>query len=551
MDPRKVKKLPAARACLLGTGLIPEQLENPLVAIVYSPNCITPGHLRLEELAQKTSEGILSQGGTPIRMTAGVGVCDGIAMGHEGMKFSLPSREHNAEAIEIMIKAHGLFAGIVFIGACDKNLPGYLMAAARINLPSIFITPGPMLPGNYNGETLDVVNSFAADIQYNDGCGSMMLDEYTAVMENSCPGPGSCAGLFTANSMACVTEALGMSLTGMATAHAVDNKKLRLAFKSGESIMYLIEHGIKARDIMTFDAFCNALTVDMAIGASTNTILHIPAIAKEAGIDINLRTINLISKKTPNLVKIAPSSELRMIDFDRAGGLPVVMKELLEAGLLKEDAFTVTTLSVSELLEDVVTFDEFEGVIREIKNPHSKTGGIMIMKGNLAPEGAVIKMTGVNPETDPIFEGKAVVFDCEEDATAFIKGGNLKKGQVLVIRYVGLAGAPGMPEMFYPTSAIRGLKMDKDVALITDGRFSGGTAGICIGHVMPEAWNGGLIALVENGDKIIINLKEGTVDLMLLGGIMEERIKNWVRPTDNIPPKGILANFRRLYETEI
>jgi dihydroxy-acid dehydratase len=546
MDSRKVKTLPAAVSCLLATGLTPEQLEKPLVAIVYSPNCITPGHLRLEELAQKASEGILSGRGTPIRMTAGVGVCDGIAMGHRGMKFSLPSREHNAEAVEIMIEANGLFAGIVLIGACDKNLPGYLMAAVRINLPAIFITPGPMLPGNYNGRTLDVVNSFAADAQFD--CGNISWDEHCGIMENSCPGPGSCAGLFTANNMACVTEALGMSLPGMATAHAVDTKKLRLAFESGETIMYLIKHDIKARDIMTPDAFHNALTVDMAIGASTNTILHIPAIAKEAGIDIDLAMINRISKKTPNLVKIAPSSELRMIDFDRAGGVPVVMKELLEAGLLRDSAFTVTTVSVSELFKNVVSPDKFKIVIRGIENPHSKTGGIMIVKGNLAPEGAVIKMTGVSPETDPIFEGEAVVFNNEEDATAFIKSGNLEKGQVLVIRYVGLAGAPGMPEMLYPTSAIKGLGMDKDVALLTDGRFSGGTAGICIGHAAPEAWNGGLIALVKNGDKIIINLAEGTVNLMVGESILKERRKNWVRPTDDIPKTGILGNFRRLYE---
>lgn len=550
MNSNEVKKLPAARACLHGTGLDKEQIDKPLVAIVYSPNEICPGHTRLEELANAVKRGIESEGGTGIKMTAGVGVCDGIAMGHDGMKYSLPSRELNRDSVVDMVLAHGCFEGVVYIGACDKNLPGYLMAAATLrHLPGIFVTPGPMMPGCVEGKRADVVTSFAADAQF----ALKKIDEnlYNKIMEESCPGSGSCAGLFTANSMACVTEALGLTVPGMATAHSVDYKKIRLATESGRRVMEMVQSGIGLDKILTESAFYNALVVDMAIGASTNTVLHVPAIAKAAGYDFNLDDINEISAKTPNMLRLSPASEHRMIDFDYAGGIPVVMKRL--SHLLKMRDGSGDTLTVTGFLEQRLASVEDNGladVIKSADNPYSPTGGIAVYRGNLAPNGAVIKESGVDSSVPKIFEGTARVFNDELEATRYIKSGQVQKGDVIVIRYEGPAGGPGMREMLYPTSAIKGLKMDKDVALLTDGRFSGGTAGICIGHIEPEAYAGGPIAYLKDGDRVIIDMNKREINVDLDQSDLEMRKADWTtwnRRVEKPAPTEILKNYRALF----
>jgi dihydroxy-acid dehydratase len=538
MSTKDVKNLPAARACLYGTRLDKEQIDKPLVAIVYSQNENCPGHMNLDNLASYVQRGIAEAGGTGIKINAGIGVCDGIAMGNEGMKYSLPSRELNRDSVVCKIRSQPIFDGVVYMGACDKNIPGYLMAAASLGMPGIFVTAGPMLPGYIDGKGVDVITAFAADAQL--PLGQITQKEYDRIIEESCPTIGSCAGLFTANSMACVTEALGLTLPGMATSHAIDNRKYRLATQSGRQIMNLIKEGITTKDILSEEAFYNALIVDMAIGASTNTVLHVPAIAKEAGYNFDLNKINEISAKTPNILRLSPASEYRMVDFDRAGGIPVVMSRLRE--LLNKKVNTVTGS-----LEDRLNHVEDNGrteVIRNLKNPHSATGGIAVYRGNLAPEGSVIKESGVDPDVPKVFEGNARVFDDEADATAYIKAGKVEKGDVIVIRYEGPAGGPGMSEMLYPTSAIKGLKMDTEVALITDGRFSGGTAGICIGHVEPEAYNGGPIALVENEDKIKIDMNKKTIDLLVNGDVLNQRKNNWKRIEKPVPKGGILESYR-------
>jgi dihydroxy-acid dehydratase len=540
MNTKEVKNLPAARACLYGVRLDKEQIDKPLVAIVYSKNESCPGHMHLDDLANYVKIGIAEAGGTGIRMNVGVGVCDGIAMGHGGMKYSLPSRELNRDAVVDMIKAHGIFDGVVYMGACDKNIPGYLMAAASLGMPGIFVTAGPMMPGNIDGKGADVITAFAADAQF--ALGKITQKEYDKILEESCPGIGSCAGLFTANSMACVTEALGLTLPGMATAHAIDNRKYRLATQSGRQIMKLIKDGITTKDILSEEAFYNALVVDMAIGASTNTVLHVPAIAKEAGYNFDLNKINEISRQTPNILRISPASEYRMDDFDKAGGVPVVMSRLWSSSLLNGKVKTVTG-SLEERLRQVKDNGKSD-VIKNMQMPYSSTGGIAVYRGNLAVEGSVIKESGIDLTVLKIFEGNARVFDDEADATAYIKAGKVKKGDVIVIRYEGPAGGPGMSEMLYPTSAIKGLKMDKDVALITDGRFSGGTAGICIGHVEPEAYNGGTIALVEDEDKIRIDMNKSTIDLLVSEDILSQRKNNWKRVEKPVPKGGILESYR-------
>jgi dihydroxy-acid dehydratase len=533
MKPTQVKELPAAKALLYGIGLDDEEIEKPFVAVVNSFNEIVPGHIHLNELAKAVKSGVIEAGGVPLEFPV-IGVCDGIAMGHGGMKYSLPSRELIADMVEDMVRAHGIFEGIVFLAACDKNVPGLLMAAARLDVPSIFVTAGPMLPGKFQDKCVDIHHAFAADGQF--AKGKLSETDYNDIIRNCCPGPGSCAGLYTANSMACVTEALGMSLPGCATAHAVHEKKTRLSKESGREVMRLIKEGINARAIMNETAFENAFAVDMAIGGSTNTVLHIPAIAKEAGYDFDLTRINEISKKTPNIVKIAPSSDYMMIDFENAGGVPVVVSELKKKGIV-EDTLTVH----GSTWEDAQNLNE--DVIRSIENPYSKTGGILILKGSLAPDGSVIKESGVSKDVPDPFEGEAKVFDNEEEATEFIKKGDLKKGTVIVIRYEGPAGGPGMREMLYPTSAISGLGLDSDIALVTDGRFSGATKGISIGHVEPEAFFGGPIAYVEDGDRIRISIKEKTIDILVKGSEMIRRKKGW-KPLEKEVPKGILSTYR-------
>ncbi len=539
MNPREVKNLPAAKALLFGIGLDEEEIDKPIIAIVNSFNEIVPGHMHLNELAEAAKNGVREAGGVPLEFPV-IGVCDGIAMGHEGMKYSLPSRELIVDMVEDMIRAHGIFEGIVFLAACDKNVPGLLMAAARLDMPSIFVTAGPMLPGESQGKCIDIHHAFAADGQY--AKGKMDETEYNDIIRNCCPGPGSCAGLYTANSMACVTEALGMSLPGCATAHAVHEKKRRLATESGRRVMDLIKKGLSARMIMNEAAFENAFAVDMAIGGSTNTVLHIPAIAEEAGYEFNLERINDISMKSPNIVKIAPSSDFMMIDFEKAGGVPAVITELKKKGIVMD----TQTVHGSSWQDSQIANSE---VIRPIDTPYSQTGGILILKGSLAPSGAVIKESGVSQDVPDPFIGKARVFESEEAATDFIKNQELKSSTVIIIRYEGKAGGPGMREMLYPTSAISGLGLDSQIALITDGRFSGATKGISIGHVEPEAYFGGPIAYVQDGDEIRISLKERRIDLLIDKEELRERKKGWV-PVEKPVSRGVLSTYRRHFKKD-
>jgi len=534
MDPKEVKELPAARALLYALGLKKEDLDRPLVAVVNSFNEIVPGHILLNGLVKEAKEGVREAGCTPIEFPT-IGVCDGIAMGHMGMKYSLPSREIIADMVEDMVRAHGVFEGIVFLAACDKNVPGLLMAAARLDLPSIFVTAGPMMPGVCGNRRVDVGEAFAADAQR--ARGIISDEEYEAIVQNCCPGAGTCAGLFTANSMACVTEALGMSLPGCATIPATDKRKAGITRESGRRIMKLIEDKVTARKIMNENAFSNAFVMDMAVGGSTNTVLHISSIAKEAGYEFDLDRINWISERTPNIVKIKPSSDYMMVDLDQAGGIPAVMKELHRKGLLKESP----TVSGGLYLEGR---DPDGKVIRSADDPYSKTGGILILRGSLAPGGAVIKHSGVSKDVPDPFVGRARVFESEEATMEFLRNEELEKGTVIVIRYEGPAGGPGMREMLYCTAAITGIGLDADVALITDGRFSGATRGICIGHVEPEAYVGGPIAFVKDGDEIRIDLKNRKVDLMVDEKELAKRRKGWMPIENEIPAGGVLANYR-------
>jgi len=540
----EIKKLPALRACLHAVGLDKEDIEKPIIAVVNAFNEIVPGHVNLNKIAEYAKRGILEAEGVPIEFNV-IGICDGIAMGHEGMKYSLPSRELIADSIEDMIRAHGIFDGILFIAGCDKNVPGELMAAARLNMPSIFITTGPMMPGEHGGKRIDIKEAFSARAKF--AKGAISEEEYEDIVECACPGAGSCAGLFTANTMACLTEALGLSMPGCATAHAVDARKLKIALETGRRVLELVRKDVKARNIMNKTAFENALALDMAIGGSTNTVLHIPAIAKEAGIEISLDEINKTSMKTPNIVKISPSQAdakgtvYFMHDFERAGGVQSVLYELFSKKIVKD------SLTVYGRLKDAIKPASDKNVIRPITNPYSRSGGIAVLKGTLAPEGSVIKESGVSSRVEDPFIGEAKVFDSEEEATEFIKTAKIKEKTIIVIRYEGMAGGPGMREMLYPTSALSGLGLDEKVALVTDGRFSGATKGICIGHVAPEAYLGGPIALAENGDKIRISLKERKIDLLADEKKLKERKKKWKRAEKPVPKNSLLGRYRELY----
>jgi dihydroxy-acid dehydratase len=505
MNSEDIKNLPAARSLLYADGVSKEDMNKPFVAIVNSYCDIVPGHIHLNKLAEKAKEGVRAAGGIPLEFNS-IAICDGIAMGHDGMKYSLVSREIIADSIEAMIQGHGIFKGAIFICSCDKIVPAMLMASLRCNLPSVFVTGGPMMPGEINGKTIDVKDSFSAKSAL--AGGKISEQEYEEVICKSCPGAGSCAGLFTANSMACIVETLGMSEAMCATTHAITKEKEQQAYNSGKKLMNLIEKNICARDIMNEKAFRNALSMDMAIGASTNTMLHIPDIAKEASIKIDYDLVDEIANKTPNITKISPSSDFRMIDLHNDGGIPAVLNELNKKNLL-ENNITI----------DGMLFDRFTtkkgNMIKDITNPYSEKGGISILYGNVATSGSVIKVAGVSSEMNRVFEGNAKCFDDEESCLKYIEEGNAKKGDVIIIRYVGKAGAPGMPEMLYPTSAISGLGLDKDVALITDGRFSGATKGMSIGHVEPEAALGGNIAIIQNDDKIRIDLDKKTIDVLI------------------------------------
>lgn len=521
------------RALLKATGLTDEEIDRPFIGVVNSFNEFIPGHIHLDRLGQAVKAGIRNAGGVPFEFQT-IGVCDGIAMGHAGMRYSLPSRELIEDSIEIMVQAHQL-DGLVMIPSCDKIVPGHLMAAGRLNLPVVVVTGGPMLPGFACDMELDLINVYESWMA---GGETLPLLE-----EMACPGAGSCAGLFTANTMACLTEALGLSLPGCATTHAVDARKIRIAKRSGAKIVELIEKGITARDIVTEKSIENAIRVDMAIGGSTNTVLHMPAIAAEFGLKLDLATIDRLSRETPHLVNLRPGGPYHMIDLDRAGGIPAIMSRLSEK--LNMDALTVTSRTIGEELREFLPANPKANakVIATLNQPVHSEGGIAILYGSLAPEGCVVKQTAVSPAMLR-HEGPAMVYDSEEEAMRGIVGGEIRAGDVVIIRYEGPKGGPGMRETLAPTSAIAGAGLSESVALITDGRFSGGTRGPCIGHVSPEAAVGGPIALVMRGDTIRIDIPGRRVDLLVDSAEMLRRAKDWKEPEPKIK-SGVLARYRR------
>ncbi len=526
------------RSLFNALGYTQEERERPLIGIVSSYNEIVPGHMNLDKIVEAVKMGVAMAGGTPVVFPA-IAVCDGIAMGHIGMKYSLVTRDLIADSTECMALAHG-FDGLVCVPNCDKNVPGLLMAAARVNIPTIFVSGGPMMAGRVRGQKRSLSSMFEAVGSV--AAGTMTMEELEEMEEKCCPTCGSCSGMYTANSMNCLTEALGMGLQGNGTIPAVYSERIRLAKHAGMQIMELVKQDRKPRDIMTKKAFLNALTVDMALGCSTNSMLHLPAIAHEAGVELDLDIANELSAKTPNLCHLAPAGPTYMEDLNEAGGVYAVMRELDRKNLLYTDLPTVTGKTVDENIKDCVNRDP--EVIRPIENPYSETGGIAVLKGNLAPDSGVVKRSAVVPEM-MVHEGPARVFDCEEDAIAAITGGRIKEGDVVVIRYEGPKGGPGMREMLNPTSAIAGMGLGSSVALITDGRFSGASRGASIGHVSPEAAVGGTIALVEEGDTISINIPENTLDVKVSEEVMAERRANW-QPREPKVTTGYLARYREM-----
>jgi len=526
------------RSLFKAMGYTDEEINRPLIGVVNSKNEIIPGHIHLDKIAEAVKAGIRMAGGTPVEFGA-IGVCDGIAMGHMGMKYSLATRELIADSCEAMGLAHS-FDGMVFIPNCDKIVPGMLMAAARINVPSVVISGGPMLSLKRGGKYLDLNSVFEAVGAFK--AGMMTEEEVAEYEEHACPGCGSCSGMFTANSMNCLTEVLGLGLPGNGTIPAVYAERIRLAKKAGMLVMELVKKDIKPSDILTPEAFENALAVDMALGCSTNSVLHLPAIANEVGIKINLDIINEISGKVPNLCKLAPAGPYHVQDLYAAGGVQAVMKELSKSNLIHLDLMTVTGKTVRENIEkaEVLDYD----VIRPIDRPHSKTGGLAVLRGNIAPDGAVVKRSAVADDM-LVHEGPARVFDSEDDAIQAIYAGKIKKGDVVIIRYEGPKGGPGMREMLSPTSAIAGMGLDKDVALITDGRFSGASRGASIGHVSPEAMEGGPIAAVQEGDIISIDIPNGKLNAKVPDEELKRRMENWKAPAPKIT-KGYLGRYARL-----
>lgn len=516
-------------------GLTSEEQSRPLIGIVSSYNEIVPGHVNLDKIADAVKLGVAMAGGTPIVFPA-ITVCDGIAMGHTGMKYSLVTRDLIADSTEAMVMAHG-FDGLVMIPNCDKNVPGLLMAAARLNIPTIFVSGGPMLAGRVDGKKTSLSSMFEAVGAYK--AGKIDENQLRICEENTCPTCGSCSGMYTANSMNCLTEVLGMGLQGNGTIPAVYSARIELAKHAGMQIMELVKKNIRPRDIMTQAAIKNAITADMAIGCSTNSMLHLPAIANECGIKFDLDVVNEISEKTPNICHLAPAGHTYMEDLNEAGGIYAVLKEIAKLGLIDTSVMTCTGKTLGENIENAVNKDD--SVIRTAENPYSKTGGIAVLRGNIAPNGCVVKRSAVAPEM-LVHEGPAKVFDSEEDCIAAIYDGKIVKGDVVVIRYEGPSGGPGMREMLSPTSAIAGMGLDKDVALITDGRFSGATRGASIGHVSPEAVRGGLIAYVKDGDIISINIPEYTIELKVSSEEIEERKKTMpIKVKTDI--KGYLARY--------
>ncbi len=534
------KGIPAApnRSLLYALGYTKEEIERPLIGVVCSYNEIVPGHMNLDKIAEAVKAGIRAAGGTPVEFPA-IAVCDGIAMGHTGMKYSLVTRDIIADSTEAMAMAHQ-FDGLVMIPNCDKNVPGLLMAAARVNIPTIFVSGGPMLAGTMNdGRKTCLSHMFeAVGAHYAGKLDDEGLEEYE---QNACPTCGSCSGMYTANSMNCLTEAIGMGLRGNGTIPAVYSARIRLAKHAGMKIMELVEKNICPRDIMTPAAFHNAETVDMALGCSTNTMLHLPAIAHECGIELSFDMANEISAKTPNICHLAPAGFTYMEDLDKAGGVYAVMKELADAGLLDTAGITCTGKTIAENIADATVRNA--EIIRPLDNPFTKTGGIAVLKGNLAPDGCVVKQSAVAEEM-MVHEGPARVFDSEDDAIAAIYAGKIVSGDVVIIRYEGPKGGPGMREMLNPTSAIAGMGLDKTVALITDGRFSGATRGASIGHVSPEAASGGPIGLIEEGDIISINIPEHTIEIKVSDEVLAGRRAEWVCPEPRIKT-GYLARYAK------
>ena len=523
------------RSLFNALGMTKEEMDRPLVGIISSYNEIVPGHMNLDKITQAVKLGVAMAGGTPVMFPA-IAVCDGIAMGHVGMKYSLVTRDLIADSTEAMAMAHQ-FDALVMIPNCDKNVPGLLMAAARLNVPTVFVSGGPMLAGHLNGHKTSLSSMFEAVGAY--AAGKLDEDGLTECEMKTCPTCGSCSGLYTANSMNCLTEVLGMGLKGNGTIPAVYSERIRLAKHAGMQVMEMYRKNIRPRDIMTKEAILNALTVDMALGCSTNSMLHLPAIAHEIGMDFDISFANEISAKTPNICHLAPAGPTYMEDLNEAGGVYAVMNELNKKGLLHTDCMTVTGKTVGENIKDCVNLNP--EVIRPIDNPYSQTGGLAVLKGNLAPDGGVVKRSAVVEEM-MVHEGPARVFDCEEDAIAAIKGGKIVEGDVVVIRYEGPKGGPGMREMLNPTSAIAGMGLGSSVALITDGRFSGASRGASIGHVSPEAAVGGPIALVEEGDIISINIPELKLEIKVSDEEMQARKAKW-QPREPKVTTGYLARY--------
>ena len=526
------------RSLFNALGLTEEEMNRPLVGIVSSYNEIVPGHMNPDKIVQAVKMGVAMAGGTPIMFPA-IAVCDGIAMGHTGMKYSLVTRDLIADSTEAMAMAHQ-FDALVMVPNCDKNVPGLLMAAARVNVPTVFVSGGPMLAGHVKGQKRSLSSMFEAVGSY--AAGTMTEEDVKEFEAKVCPTCGSCSGMYTANSMNCLTEVLGMGLQGNGTIPAVYSERIKLAKKAGMQVMEMLRRDIRPRDIMTKEAFLNALTVDMALGCSTNSMLHLPAIAHEAGVELDMELANEISAKTPNLCHLAPAGPTYIEDLNEAGGVYAVMNELNKKHLLNLDCMTVTGKTVGENIEKC--YNKNPEVIRPVENPYSQTGGLAILKGNLAPDTGVVKRSAVAPEM-LVHEGPARVFDCEEDAIAAIKGGKIVAGDVVVIRYEGPKGGPGMREMLNPTSAIAGMGLGSSVALITDGRFSGASRGASIGHVSPEAAVGGPIALVEEGDIIKINIPENSLNVDISDEEMEARRAKW-QPRQPKVTTGYLARYAHL-----
>lgn len=535
----------APRGLLKAMGYTDDEIRRPWVGIANSWNEVVPGHIHLDKIAEAVKAGVRLAGGTPMEFGV-IGVCDGLAMGHEGMRYSLVTRELIADSIECMAKAHA-FDALVLIPNCDKIVPGMLMAAARINIPTVIISGGPMMAGRYRGKDISVQQLFQGKGAIM--AGKMTEEDLAEMEERACPGCGSCAGMFTANSMNCVTEALGMGLSGNGTIPAVNAARIRLAKQAGIKVMELLEKNITPRDIMTPAAFANALAVDMALGCSTNTTLHVPAIAYEAGVKFELDSINEISARTPHLVTISPAmahpeEEIyhHIQDLDEAGGVSAVMKELSKKGLVDLSVMTVTGKTLGENLENVsiLNYD----VIRPIDNPYHEVGGLAILKGNLCPDGAVVKQAAVDPDVW-VFEGRARVFESEDEAVAAIFDRKIEKGDVIVVRNEGPRGGPGMREMLTATAAVTGMGMEKDVALITDGRFSGASRGLCVGHVSPEAASGGPIGLLRNGDVIVIDLPKKRMDVKLSDAELDARRREWKAPEPRVK-QGYLLRYARM-----